>query len=321
MTLIPRTLKAAALLSLVVVVGAGAQERKLTEADVRKVMPVLRAEAGMVAAASQTASEATTGLSGDPLDFFRSRTRINLPETAKYQPQCSLAASAARPVAIFTFGRSIDCYNRTWRDWARTTKRGPDEKLQAPAMAESCNAEGLQTKNYLEGVREALEKRNWVVEAWGDVDRYLASADGSVNIGLHPYNVYDRAESVHTQPLMAIESEQAREKALAACSLMPSGPILVLRPGGGSTGMGPGDLGAALKKAGLTEQEYDDLKTALLLARMDAEQGGMLEALEAAAGGDPALRQTLVVRRANVDLYRKLASELDPILDKLVPRQ
>ena len=117
-----------------------------------------------------------------------------------------------------------------------------------------------------------------------------------------------------------IENEQAREAALAACSNIPSGPILVLRPGGNFfAGDGPDSLDAALKRAGLSEKEYEALKEALFLARMDVEMG-TLQVAEAATGDDPAERRAVAGRRANANLYRKLAAQIRPLLDSLVPQ-
>jgi hypothetical protein len=224
-------------------------------------------------------------------------------------------------VAIFTVGRNIDCYHRAWRDWARTTKRGPEETLQAPAISQACGSEGERTLKFLETIREKLQNKGFTVLAWGEENRFLVRAEGNLTIDLQPYNRYDRAESVNTHPLNAIESEQARETAVTACSAIPSGPIMVMRPGEHSfiTGTGPKSLDAALKAAGLSEKDYEALKEALFLARMDAEMG-TLQAVQAAAGGDPEMRRVFAVRQADANLYRKHAVQLGPLLDALIPQ-
>jgi hypothetical protein len=324
MTLFFRNLMTTALILVLAAGGLHAEERQLNDADIQKLKPILQAEAATLTASqalSQRIEEARSGFSGDPLEFFRSRTRVDVPEGAKYEPRCSRAASAAGPLVILTFGRNIDCYHRTWRDWARTTKRGPDENLQAPTISQDCRSEGERTLTFLEALREKLQKKGYTVLEWGEASRQLARADGQLAIELEPYNRYDRAESGHKHPLNAIESAQAREAALTACSSIPSGPIIVIRPGEYyvMTGASSTSLDAALKKAGLSEKDYEVLKEALFLARMDVEMG-TLQAAEAAAGGDPDMRRALAARQANANLYRKHAIQLGPLLDALVPQ-
>jgi len=322
MTLFFRNCMTAALILVLVAGGLHAGERQLNDADLQKLESVLQAEAAMLTegqASSQRKEEARSGFSGDPLEFLRRRTRVDVPEGAKYEPRCSAAASAAGPLAIFTFGRHIDCYHRAWRDWARTAKRGPDEDLQAPAVSPDCGRDGERTLTFLKALGEKLQKKGYTVQEEGS--RQLVRADGNLTIVLEPYNRYDRAESAHTHPLNAIESAQAREAALTACSSIPSGPIIVIHPGENyfMTGTTSTGLDAALKKAGLSENDYEVLKEALFLARMDVEMG-TLQAAEAAAGGDPDMRRALAVRRANANLYRKHAVQLGPLLDALVPQ-
>jgi hypothetical protein len=307
----------AALILVMASGGIRAEERKLGEADIQKLIPVLRAE-GAALAAGQTMADrmlaARSGISGDPLEYFRSRGKFDPLEGTRYVAPCSRAASAGGPVAIFTFGRNIDCYHRTWRDYARTRKGSPD------TMPAPCRAEGESTIKFLRQVQGMLEKRGFEVVMESDSSRELASADRIFRILLYPYNIYDRANRLEDHPVINIEDEKAREGALAACSNMPSGPILALFPGDAFfAGESSGGVEAALRKAGLKADEYEALKEALFLARVDVETSA-LQAFEAAAGNDPAERQALAVRRSNADLYRKRASELKPLLDMLIPR-
>jgi len=263
---------------------------------------------------------ARTDFSGDPLEFFRNRAKVDLPQGAKYVASCSRAASAGGPVAIFTFGRNIDCYERALRDRARTQQHGPEENLQERTMPRACYSEREQTKKFLKGVRESLEKKGFVELTGFYLGEWLGSADGVFKLDLLPHNIYDRANRLDDHPVIRIESEQAREAALAACSDMPSGPIIELFPGDRFFEKEPLDtLNVALQEAGLDAKEYDAIKEALFLARMDT-QPEWFQAAEAAAGNDPAALRALSTRRANASLYRRLAAELDPLLDALVPR-
>jgi hypothetical protein len=325
MTMHSRSLKIAAMIFVFAVGGAHAEEGQLNEADIQKVMPVLRAEAAALAAGQVTierAEMARSSFSGDPLEFFRSRAKFDIPEGATYQAECSCKASAGGPVAIFTFGRTIDCYERTLRDFWRTVKRTPEEMLPPePPIPQNCYIEREQTSKFLDDVQDALEKREFLVFDEGETARMLGSADGKLLVILYPHNIYDRANRPDDHPLyLMIESEQAREAALAACTNIPSGPILVLRPGENFfAGDGSDSLHAALKSAGLSQKEYEALKEALFLARMDVEMG-TLQVAEAAAGDDPAERRALAGRRANANLYCKLAAQIRPLLDSLVPQ-
>jgi len=317
---------------IVLALAAGdtrAQELQLKEADIRKLIPLLRAQAagfGAAQAMSDRQEAARTSFSGDPLEFFRSRAKVDIPQGARYVAGCSRAASiqtSRGPLAIFTFGRNIDCYNRTQRDHWRSVKRGPDEKLPPePKISQDCYIEREQAEKFLDDVAKALQKSGLEAhpDGFGKI-RELASGGGILEITLWPYNIYDRANLLDDHPLMVIDNEGAREAAFAACSDMPSGPIMVVLASGRFFEKEPLDgLDAALRKAGLSEEEFEAFKMALFLARMDTKPE-WFQAAEAAAGNDPAALRDLATRRANAELYRRLAAELDPLLDALVPKQ
>jgi hypothetical protein len=294
------------------------QELRLKEADILRLIPLLRAEAAGLRAAqgfSERQTAAQTDFPGDPLEFFNSRAKIALPQDARYMAGCSRSASAGGPVAIFTFGRNIDCYERTRRD---AFKDGPPKT--EPAISKECSLEREQTRKFMQGVKESMKKRGFLESAGFCPDECLDSADGLFRIFLTRHNIYDRANRLDDHPLIRIENDEAREKAMAACSDMPSGPIIEVRPGDRFFEKEPvNTLETALHQAGLTATEYDAMKEALFLARMDM-QPQWLKAAEAAADNDLAALQALTIRRGNADLYRKLAAELDPLLDALVPK-
>jgi len=69
--------------------GARAQELQLKEADIRKLIPVLRAAAaglGAAQAMSDRQDAARKSFSGDPLEFFRGRAKLDLPQGVRYVP-------------------------------------------------------------------------------------------------------------------------------------------------------------------------------------------------------------------------------------------
>jgi hypothetical protein len=314
---------AALVLALVAASVRGQETLKLKESDIRKLIPILRAEAALMGAAQAMfdREEAARSFSGDPLEFFRSRAKLVLPEGARYVAGCSRAASvqtARGPVAIFTFGRNIDCYERIQRDYKRTAKPGPDGNYPPqPKISQDCYIENEQTNKFLDNMAAALQKLGFKDPNPHGTIRDLCSADGIFNIKLEVHNIYDRANRLDEHPLMIIDNEQAREAALAACGDMPSGPILIVSAGEHFFEKEPLDtLEVALQKAGLSAKEYEDMKMALLMAQMDTKPEWW-EAFEAAAANDPAAQRDLATRRHNLSLYRMFAAELDPLLDAL----
>ncbi len=299
----------AALLFVLAAAGARAQEIELKEADIRKLIPLLRAQAaGMGAAQAMFDREAAarTSFSGDPLEFFQARAKLDLPPGLRYVPGCSRAASFRGPVAIFTFGRDIDCYDRAYRDVWRGVKRGPDEKLPAePEISPACHAEHEKTVKLVSDTQRFLEERGFefIGTGPGGQPLYLDSPDRLFRLVLERRNTYDRAEPADSHPLLLfMEDEGARSRALAACSDMPSGPIVVVTPGDRFFEREPLDaLDVALRRAGLSEEQFDALKMALFMARMDTKPE-WFQAAEAAAGNDPAALRALAIRRANADL-------------------
>lgn len=314
-------------LGLVASVTRGQELRQLKESDIRKAIPLLRAQAASlgVAQAMVDREAAARSFSGDPLEFLRSRGKLDLPKEAKYVAGCSRAASVQTvggPIAIFTFGRNIDCYERAMRDYKRTAKPGPDGNYPPePKISQDCYIEHEQMEKFLDDMAAALQKLGYVAGPSGSgIIRDLGSADGIFNIKLEVHNIYDRANRLDEQPLMVIDSEQAREAALAACSSMPSGPILVVSPGERFFEKEPLDtFEVALQKSGLSAEEYDAIRTAIFMARMDTKPEWW-EAAEYAAAKDPALQRQLATRRHNLSLYRMFASQLDPLLDALGQR-
>jgi hypothetical protein len=325
MTWRKRLIGIAALVLGLAVVGARGQELlKLKESDIRKLIPILRAEAASLGAAQAMFDRAAAArsFSGDPLEFFRSRGKLDLPKEAKYVAGCSRAASVQTvggPIAIFTFGRNIDCYERAWREYKRTSKPGPDGNYPPePKISQDCYIEHEQAEKFLDDVAAALQKLGYVAGPSGSgIIRDLGSADGIFGIKLEVHNIYDRANRLDEHPLLIIESEQAREAALAACSDMPSGPILIVSAGEHFFEKEPLDtLEVALQKSGLTKEEYDDMKVAIFMAQMDTKPEWW-QAAEYAAANDPAAQRQLATRRHNRSLYLMFAAELGPLLDAL----
>lgn len=91
----------------------------------------------------------------------------------------------------------------------------------------------------------------------------------------------------------------------------------------------PFELAKVLRKERMCAERYQDAKIALALARSDARNAALTGAAGAhrtdADAGSPlgndelrAERESLDVRWQNVELYRRHAAELDPLLDRVL---
>ncbi len=93
----------------------------------------------------------------------------------------------------------------------------------------------------------------------------------------------------------------------------------------GPAAAAPFELKKVLRKHRVSAEQYQDAKIALALARNDArhpealaERGGPEPDTKTGADAQHADRRTLDVRRQNVELYRRHAAELDPLLDRVL---
>jgi hypothetical protein len=319
-----------AALALALAAGSAyGQELQLKEADIRKLIPLLRAQAAGLGAAQalfERETAARTSFSGDPLEFFHNRAKLNLIEGLRYVPGCSRSLNAIGPIAIFTFGRKIDCVEQKSLDYSRGLKRVPNETPPPlPPFSTACSAEHDAAIKLIDDTIGAFEKMGFQVSGRAPLvgyPIYLSSKDEIFRIVLDLYNPYDRGNLSELNPIfILIENEEVRQKALAACSDMPSGPIVEVRPDSRFFEREPVDaLDIALRKSGLKEEEFDAMRMALFTARIDTNPE-MMRAAEALGGSDPDELRALAIRRSNADLYRKHAAELDPLLDALFPKQ
>jgi hypothetical protein len=141
----PYRLGVAVLLLFLTGARASGQEIELKEADIHKLIPLLRAAASDLPAERgvvEREGAVRASFSGDPLELFCSRAKLELLPGPRYVPGCSQAASINGPAAIFTFGRDIDCYERAYREISRGVTPGSDKNLPAePAISPACQAE------------------------------------------------------------------------------------------------------------------------------------------------------------------------------------
>jgi hypothetical protein len=111
------------------------------------------------------------------------------------------------------------------------------------------------------------------------------------------------------------------------CDELPTGPVVEIKFGGGQEpdvpGIAANDTAAAEAAREKPDPEYERVKEALFLARIDAANPGALE-IEIPADAPAEAKAELApiaaefaVRKANVLVYKRHEAELAPILDAL----
>ena len=265
----------------------GGPGRALTDADVARVMPLLKVNISDLQALQASVStmtqiiadtdDALTKRTLDPLPWLKAHGQvIVVPPNARYDMSCSKSASRFHsfPVAVFTL----------------TSAAG------APALAAARNfyqSRGFQNRYFL-SLYDGTD--TWTYD----------DEDGS------EYNV------------VSVNYLTVNEK-LAGCESMPPGPMVV-RPLHLSAAASPPQpaLLRALGAAGMSRDEYEDAVSALTAARRLA--GGdstMLDGLEdllpLMSGAELArTRAAIAVIKANLAVYRAHAAALEPLLASYV---
>jgi hypothetical protein len=316
-----RSMLTASLLVAVSLVAAGRQifDRPLTDADIQKLIPLLkvdadgqdrlRAEAERKTAtekARQAARDVVVGRVGDggvdPFAWLREQSpSAAVPSTARYEASCSREMTAARGdvTAVFTFGVPAPA---PWLSIVRgtgATEAAPASGGNRP-RGPSAEAIAQQTRAFY--AAKTFEPQGepapfqWVFLA---PDELVMATVYGVKPGPNA----------------------------GACGTLASGPMILLAPAPKAFGAKPapsaaatpraGGLEDALRAAGLAEAEYQSLRFQVTMARRDAREPA---ALEAGAGVQPPTEQARrekSVRRQNADTYGRFAGQLDPLLDRL----
>jgi len=292
-------------------------DRPLTEQDLQRLVPVLRAEtAGAERLARQAAerealeevrSKARQQVVGevaagaDPLEWLRKLSPNSAaPSTARYQPACSraLTQSNAVPSAVLSFGIAApSAWLAVWK--AR------DQSVPIGDRGQAANQPGAQ--------RPGATRPELVVQQTRSF--YSARAfeyQGEPAPFEWQFLAPDRLVSAMVMGVNALGRVEA-------CRDLPSGPMVVLKAEGEAFGKGPKrptprtnrELAEALDKAGLGEAEYLNLKLQLMTAQADAKDPSRLNATASATEDQ---QKTLAIRRKNADFYRQHAEVLAPLL-------
>ena len=326
-------------------VSGQAIERPLTDKDIERWLPRLRAEAAAfskqvseareVTAAFVSASEEYQALLADMASgktdistWMRSRTKYALvPPGAVYCDKCSQALiyETGGPIAVFTFNRESQHRDLLRRaasgdEAARdeyNTRRGEEEarKRTAEEQAVQDFVAGIKTFYFDHGFTE-VEVIGRSVTVW-----FLQSPDERVPVtiwevnpycGLLPRNIISPCAELPTGPM--IEIQYHREPVEV--------PGSATEEQAAAEGQRHGE-----KKPSSSEKEdadYERVRNALLMACTDAANPEALEfeippdlPAEAKAGLAPYAAE-LAKRKANVLMYKRHEAELAPLLKALL---
>ena len=313
---------------------AHAIERPLTDKDVARWLPRLRAEAAAFTKTVSEARKATAAIistveereklltdmaSGktDIAAWMRSQTDYALvPAGAVYCDKCSQALVYESGAAVFTFEKESP-YRELLRRAATgdeaahdefNNRRGEEEVKGRTATQQAMN-------DFVAGIA-AFYFDHGFVETEGDnpiIVRFLHAPDERVSVviweanpycGLLPANIIPPCAALPTGPLVEISlaGESGADAALAAAN----------------------DTLAADTAKENPDPDYVRVKEALLLARMDADNLSALE-FDIPPDAPPEVKAEMTsiaaefaARKANVLVYKRREAELAPILDALL---
>jgi hypothetical protein len=315
---------------------AHAIERPLTDADIARWLPRLRAEAAAFTKTVTEAREATAAIIStveekekfqadllegrkDILEWLRGQSdQVLIPDGAVYSAECSRAITGERagPTAVFTFGKESPYRDLLRRaasgdDAARdqfNTRRGEEETGKRSAAAQAMH-------DFVAGMLSFYRARGFVVIEGNHpiTVTFLGSPDGRVSVTIWEANAYCG--------LLPLPNPHA-------CSALPTGPLveisLAIESGADTTGAAGEESTGAPAAEETADPEYERVRNALLLARMDADNPSALE-FDIPPDAPPEVKAEIASiaaefapRKANVLVYKRHEAELAPILDALL---
>lgn len=308
---------------------------KLTDADVRRILPVMMAEAAEAQKASRETADTLENLqriyrerekrlkdfdSGkiDPLAYLKQHAKhIAAPPSAVYQPKLSRVATLwtyGDPIAVFSYG--IDS------EEVRNLSRGGEEAARQYANFGDVYKEpaGQKIKAVEEEFKSFYAARGFTDLEFTEVPGWSCiSPDRGANVWFVFLNLFAGAKDAET---------------------IPDGPILLI---GLTEYFSPGEkpqpvekpesaptmgMDQALRQAGMSEEQYREYVGALVTARNDAADPSAIDpkntGLDFHGPMDPEMKKTIQemkaiyeIRRQNSLLYNKHRTVLDPILTSL----
>lgn len=297
-------------------------EKPLTDADLARLLPLLRAEVADAArrqdqaqrdqaaetmrqAAREAASHEIASGHTDPLVWLQHVSSNTVaPSTARYDAPCSREVSErpARPAAVFSFGIPAP-------DSWLAVAAGSDARPPAASDAGKARPQGgLTAEAVTQQARAFYSSRHFDPTGERAVFEWiLVSPDRLITATVYGVNPH---------------------RAIAGCSLLGSGPTIVLSGAPRAFGPDPvrvagaatATLAAVLEATGLREVDYQSLRFQVTIARYDARAPSAPQNAPsgATANRDPSVAREKAVRAQNAEWYRQHAAELDPLLDQLI---
>ncbi len=312
------TVLAAACIALYITPFATAVE-PLTDASVSRMFPVLRGlgetlkarpvPGSILSVREKKAVEAYLALIDsmkagevDPLEWLRKHApNLKVPPLIAYGPECSRIATglAMRPTAVFSFGIEASEYGLSLIMPDPAVKKGSEPQPNDTAAQRKVRGmvNAMQTYFNDEGFPGFT---NDVPLYWTTVSR-----DSTVLVTVVEANVY----------------------LSWGCGSMPTGPIVELAlnetpEGVGATFGSVSDRTAFLIRPGVEEADILSMLTALATARKDSRDPALLTLDDSLPMNTEEgkklfeqVKKIVTVRKANVLVYRKYASAVDPLLD------
>jgi len=328
---------------------------KLTDAEIRTILPILKNEAaGTKSLVNGMETERNLNYklfldiqSGrtDPLDWLKQHSKhILVPPEAKYEHACSRAVSlgpaqisssqelaevkpGAVPTAIFTFGKDLTWVNKQLLG-ENITQESYERFLQ--------NVYRIDDKGYAE-IKAILNRTITFYSKNGFQASYESTADGpsgTTAIFYHPEDEGYISGKVYHIDFKLFQPDYLEIDKM--CHQHPAGPSIEIRAepklleklfstpvDNNSTDVNTKN---SLNKAGISEDRYAMVKTSLMMARVDSENPDGIEVPsfdftpttdeeKEMAKTFAALKEDALARKSNVLIYNKFKAELDPILD------
>jgi hypothetical protein len=317
------------------VASAETTERPITDVDVERYLPRLRAEASALAKDVREARELFAAVDSaitdrmqlynemssgkvDVLAWIRGQTGYALvPTEAIYNADCAreITADWMVPTAIFTFGKESAHRDLLRRATAGDTaalnefyrRRGSEEIEGRSDEAQALYDLAAKTVSfYLDrGFTEVVDPLGHSV-----LCTPLASPDRTLFVDVWEVNPY---------------AGVLPRNILHACAELPTGPMIEMTYGG-EPGEEQADAAAqgAAAPAETPNPEYDRVKEALLLAHLDAANPSAID-IEIPPDAPPEvkakmaeIRAEFAVRRDNLAVYIRHEAELAPVLETLL---
>ena len=335
-------------------VSASAQNiiAKLTESEIRAVIPILKAEVernSTAANAMATYQDLRHQLfldiqSGkvDPLDWLKQyASQIIVPPDAVYEPACSRAESIkyweenedneitlkreALPTAIFSFVKENSSIN-TYLLGENITLESYQKFVFNPFNVDDPSYPKLHS--ILEKTRLFYVKNGYTASyglSGGSVLRYYHS-EGEDDISGTVYNFNFSL----VNPSFPDVIKHCRSHLMGPCLEIKAESKLMNKFYGHTGNHNPGEesVKGSLDKVNITEDRYILIKVSLSMVRLDSENPGRIEVPTSdfipvtdeekeMAEIINGIKEDALARKSNIDIYKKYKQELDTIIDYL----